>query len=145
MGESERATTDVDAPPAAARGAGARTVLVVVDDENIRGLVQSALRVADYDVLTASDGREALRTVYGQSWTPALLLTDIELPGMGGVELAARLTAERPGMRVLLMTGRPDSVAPALDRALVSGVLLKPFTSDEVRSAVGRVLERGHG
>lgn len=141
MGESERASTDdVDALPEAARGAGSRTVLVVDDDEVIRGLVRAALRSGGYEVLTAADGREALRAIYAETSTPALLLTDIEMPGMGGIELAARLTAERPALRVLLMTGRPDSVGPALERTMVAGVLLKPFTTDELRAAVARAL-----
>jgi CheY-like chemotaxis protein len=140
MGETERARPDDAAPPEAARGEGSRTVLVVDDDEVIRGLVRAALRSGGYEVLLAADGSEALRVLYGESSTPALLLTDIEMPGMGGIELAARVTAERPDMRVLLMTGRPDSVGPALDRAMVAGVLLKPFTTDELRRAVARAL-----
>jgi CheY-like chemotaxis protein len=139
MGETERASPD-DVAPEAARGEGSRTILVVDDDEVIRGLVRAALRSSGFEVLLAGDGREALRVIYAESTTPALLLTDIEMPGMGGVELAARVTAERPAMRVLLMTGRPDSVGPALDRAMVAGVLLKPFTTDELRRAVARAL-----
>ena|SRR5688572_3367986 len=142
MGDSERAVHDPASLPAAPAEAtpraGGQTILVVDDEELVRAYVATALRAAGYEVLTASDGREAMRVVYGEARTPALLLTDIDMPGMGGVELAARLTAERPGMQVLLMTGRPESVEPALDRAVVAGVLLKPFSTDELWQAVAR-------
>jgi CheY-like chemotaxis protein len=141
MGESERATPEQsEAPPEAHRGEGARTVLVVDDDPGVRSFVGAVLRASGYEVVAAADGREAMRFVYGSSSTPALLITDLEMPVMGGVELAARLKAERPQLRVVLMTGRPDSVAAALDRPMVAGVLLKPFTVDALRTAVSRAL-----
>lgn len=121
-------------------GSGQRRVLVVDDEPAVRGFVAAALRASGYEVVEAADGREAMRAIYAGSTTPAVLITDIEMPVMGGIELAARLTAERPRMRVVLMTGRPDSVAPALDRAIVTGVLLKPFTADALRAAVTRAL-----
>jgi len=143
MGETERAAVDdFDARPGPAPGgAWSRTILVVDDEVAVLAFVAAALRRAGFDVLLAKDGREALKVVYGESRTPALLLTDIQMPAMGGVELAARLTAERPNLRVLLMTGRPDSVGPALERTIVAGVLLKPFTVDELRDAVDRALQ----
>jgi len=149
MGDTERAVNDPATLPAAPAEATPRptggTVLVVDDEELVRAYVATALRAAGYAVLTAADGREAMRTVYGESRTPDLLLTDIDMPGMGGVELAARLTAERPGIQVLLMTGRPESVEPALDRTIVVGVLLKPFSTDELWQAVARCLPPAAG
>ena len=112
-------------------------VLVVDDDVAIRSFVADALRASGYDVVVAANGRDALTTVYADTLSPALLLTDIEMPGMNGIELAARLRADRPSTRVVLMTGREASAARARDRdGLVEGVLLKPFDLAELLDAV---------
>jgi CheY-like chemotaxis protein len=59
------------------------------------------------------------------------------MPGMTGIELAARLTAARPDVRVIFMTGDAESANRARDRAgFVDAVLLKPFTTAELREAV---------
>jgi CheY-like chemotaxis protein len=90
-----------------------------------------------YEVTVASGGREALRAMYAESASPALLVTDIDMPGMTGIELAARLTAERPAVRVILMTGDVASAERARGReAFVAAVLLKPFSAAELRDAV---------
>src|SRR4051794_29541887 len=112
-------------------------ILVVDDEPAVRRFVTDALRSSGYDVVGAGSGREALGVVYGHSQTPTLLLTDIEMPGMTGVELAARVRADRPAIRVILMTGREASAARARERAgLVEGVLLKPFGLAELLDAV---------
>jgi CheY-like chemotaxis protein len=112
-------------------------ILVVDDEPAVRRFVTDALRSSGYDVVGAGSGREALGAVYGESQTPTLLLTDIEMPGMTGVELAARVRADRPAIRVILMTGREASAARARERAgLVEGVLLKPFGLAELLDAV---------
>jgi CheY-like chemotaxis protein len=112
-------------------------ILVVDDEPAVRRFVTDALRSSGYDVIGAATGREALGAVYGESQAPTLLLTDIEMPGMTGVELAARVRADRPAIRVILMTGREASAARARERAgLVEGVLLKPFGLAELLDAV---------
>jgi CheY-like chemotaxis protein len=112
-------------------------ILVVDDEPGVRRFVTDALRSSGYEVAGASTGREALAAIYGETRTPTLLLTDIEMPGMSGVELAARIRADRPGIRVILMTGREASAARARERAgLVEGVLLKPFGLAELLHAV---------
>jgi CheY-like chemotaxis protein len=115
-----------------------RAKVLVVDDEGpIRRFVAGALRSSGYDVATARDGREALIALYGETASPALVLTDIDMPGMSGVELAARIRADRPATRVILMTGREASAARARERAgLVEGVLLKPFGLAELLQIV---------
>lgn len=138
MGETGRGTPDgLAAPGREARGPGGRGVLVVDDESAVRNLVQSVLRTMGYEVTVASGGREALRAVYAESATPALLVTDIDMPGMTGIELAARLTAERPSVRVIFMTADTASAERARDRArFVAAVLLKPFTTGELREVV---------
>jgi CheY-like chemotaxis protein len=121
-------------------------ILVVDDEPAVRRFVTEALRSSGYDVVGASTGREALAAVYGESRTPTLLLTDIEMPGMSGVELAARIRADRPRIRVILMTGREASAVRARERAgLVEGVLLKPFGLAELLHAVLEALAESPG
>jgi two-component system OmpR family response regulator len=110
----------------------------VVDDEPaIRAFIAGGLRASGYDVVVAASGRDALAAVYADTLSPALLLTDIEMPGMNGIELAARLRADRPATRVVLMTGREASAARAREhQGLVEGVLLKPFGLAELLGAV---------
>ena len=116
-------------------------ILVVDNDAAFRRFVGDALRSSGYDVAVAAGGRDALAAVYGENRSPALLLTDIEMPGMNGVELAARVRADRPAIRVILMTGRQSSAARARERAgLVEGVLLKPFGLAELLDAVTAAL-----
>jgi two-component system cell cycle sensor histidine kinase/response regulator CckA len=121
-----------------AESAAPRPRILVVDDEPaVRRFVVEALRSSGYDPVGAGSGREALSALYAESQTPTLLLTDIEMPGMTGIELAARVRADRPGIRVVLMTGRETSAARARERAgLVEGVLLKPFGLAELLDAV---------
>jgi CheY-like chemotaxis protein len=125
-------------------GATARARILVVDDEPpIRRFVADALRSSGFDVVTARDGRDALTQLYGDTRSPALVLTDIDMPGMGGVELAARIHADRPATRVILMTGRETSAVRARERVeLVDGVLLKPFGLAELLHVVLSALAR---
>jgi CheY-like chemotaxis protein len=138
LGETGRAAPDGLAGPEREVGApGGRGVLVVDDEPAVRHLAQSALRTMGYEVIAVSSGREALRAAYGESAAPALLLTAIEMPGMTGIELAARLTAEKPSVRVIFMTGDAASADRARHRTgFVAAVLLKPFTSAELRDVV---------
>ena len=134
---------DQSVPAAGTSSRAARRPVVVVDGD--RADCSRASRVlgeAGFEVISAVDGRAALRQVFATSETPSLLVCAIELPGMSGIELAARLSAARPGVRVILMS--PD--AAAVERArrhtgLVRAVLLKPYTSDALRSAVAVALD----
>jgi CheY-like chemotaxis protein len=116
----------------------ARSVLVVDDDPGVLGVVSRILRRAGGDVATASNGREALRLIAGGRVNPGLLVTDIDMPGMTGIELAARVAAMRPGTRIVMMTGDALSAAAARKHVgLVEAVLLKPVTIDELLEAIG--------
>jgi CheY-like chemotaxis protein len=120
-------------------------VIVVDDEPAIRRAVGEMLRARGHEVILAGGGPEALRAVYERSSAPAVLVADITMPGMTGIELAARLRAVRPAIRVVLMTGLPDSAELARDRPeLVSAVLVKPFSAAELLAAVDLALgDRG--
>ena len=90
-------------PQAVARGAG--TILIVEDDPGLRALAEEVLSAAGYGVLAVQDGAGALDASEQHAGRIRLLLTDVILPNMSGKEIAARLTAIRPEMKVLFMSG----------------------------------------
>ena len=119
-----------------------RDLILLVDDERaIRTSVCSALTAAGHQVVTASDGVEALRRFHTDGHRVALLLTDVALPGLDGFELADAARALRPELPVLFMSGYADDVVRSrgLDPAQVQ-VLAKPFRLAQVAAAVARVL-----
>jgi len=146
MREREERAPEGGSPLAAAGTAAAarsrrRLILVVDDDQALLSLAIRSLRSHGHDVRGAASGREALLAIYGGGPSPALLLTDVEMPGMSGIELAARVAADRPGVAIALMSGNPALVETARDRPeLVRAVLVKPFTVDELLGLVGRII-----
>src|SRR4051794_6623362 len=84
------------------RVGGRQVGLVVAEEPIIRQFVGRALDAAGIEHALAADGREALRAVADGLVQPQVLLTDIEMPGMSGIELAARVLALRPGLRVVM-------------------------------------------
>jgi PAS domain S-box-containing protein len=84
---------------------GGETILVVEDHEDVRTYVAHTLQGSGYRVLTAASGREALQRAERQSDPIHLLLTDVVMPEMTGLELARRLRSIRPDLRVLFMSG----------------------------------------
>ena len=129
-----REAPDAEAPP---DPSGGLAVLVVDDDPVIRAYVARALTLAGFEVAVASDGRDALRLVVDGRVRPAVVVTDIDMPGMSGVELVARLLALRPALRVVMMTGDEESAQAARGHpSIVDEVLLKPMRIEELVRAV---------
>jgi signal transduction histidine kinase len=112
---------------------GTETVLVVEDEDIIRNLVARTLREHGYEVVEARYASEALERWAERRDEIALVLTDIVMPGMSGVELAARLDAERPEVRIVLMSGFADPIAGHhVEAPRTAGFLEKPFTPSEL-------------
>jgi CheY-like chemotaxis protein len=115
------------------------SILVVDDDPIVLAVVSRVLRRAGALVTEATNGRDALRAVAGGETRPTILLTDVDMPEMNGIELAARIRSMRPKVAVVLMTGDPASAAAARAHPdQVGAVLLKPITTDELLLAVRR-------
>ncbi len=119
-----------DAPAAAAEPRrGDEVVLVVEDDASVASIVRHTLDSHGYQVLYAENGRHALEVADAHEGPVNLLFTDVVMPEMGGVQLAAELTSKRPDLRVLYSSGYTNS---ALVRrgSLLGGVQLlqKPFS-----------------
>ena len=132
----------IEAPVAAPRDdngrgplpGGTQTILLVEDEEAVRGLVREILSRLGYRVLVASDGIEALALSQRFEEAIHLLLTDVIMPGMDGRELAERMMAARPDTRILFMSGYAEPPIP--DDVL----LQKPVTPDALARKVAEVL-----
>jgi two-component system, cell cycle response regulator CpdR len=116
-------------------------ILLAEDDEPVRGFVRRALECDGYTVVTAADGAEALDILERGSKPFDLLLSDIRMPMMDGIQLALAAARDFPAMPILLMTGFADQRerANGLD-AIVRDVVTKPFSLAEIRAAVKRAL-----
>ena len=123
----------------AARG-GTETLLVVEDDEALRQLLERLLATAGYAVLSAATGAEALELCASGEEQIDLVVSDVVLPGIGGVELVSRLRERFPDARALLMSGYTEEV---IGEALAPGTrfLGKPFTAAELRAGVRDLLD----
>jgi two-component system, cell cycle sensor histidine kinase and response regulator CckA len=132
---------EVKRPPVHA--GGDETVLVVEDDDGVRRLVRRVLEPAGYTVLSAATGPEALQLCEERADPVHLLLTDVVLPVMDGSTVAERLTALRPGVRVLFMSGYMDE-AVGRHGVPVTGLnfIHKPFTASELLGRVREALDR---
>ena len=120
---------------------GTETILVVEDEEGVRSLVRLALISGGYTVLETRDAESALAICSRHDGPIHLLLTDVVMPQMSGPEVASRVAALRPGIRVLYMSGYTD------DAVVHHGVLTrdmpfiqKPFSPVSLRMKIREVL-----
>ncbi len=118
-----------------------RTILVVDDDLSVLSVIKCMLECGDYNVLIAHSAESAMRMAERDDLSIDLMLMDVMMPDTTGPELAERILALRPHLKVLFMSGYTDSEVvrvKILDRAL--GFLPKPFTSDSLLERVQKVL-----
>jgi PAS domain S-box-containing protein len=132
---------DDPVPPGPAPG-GTETILFVEDEDAVRATAREVLESNGYTVIEARDGIEALEQSERHPGEIQLLVSDVVMPRMGGGELAQKLTAARPGLRVLFISGYPDD---ALVRHGVvehgSSLLQKPFALADFVRKVREVLD----
>ena len=122
---------------------GGETVLLVEDQEAVRALTKEVLQRHGYRILEASGGEEAIAMARQYAGDIDLLLTDVMLEGMNGRKLAELLTATRPTIKVLFVSGYTAEVI-ANRGVLESGIafLQKPFSADGLTAKVREVLAR---
>lgn len=121
-------------------------ILVVDDEESLRVLVARGLTMDGHSCLMAADGAEALDVLVAEEGRFDLLLTDIRMPLMDGIALALAAKQKFPELTIMLMTGYAEQRerAKSLD-AIVSDVLVKPFTIADLRATVLKVIEGSIG
>jgi CheY-like chemotaxis protein len=115
-------------------------ILIADDDAATRDLLRRALEVDGHAVKAAADGAEALELIRAGLGVD-LLITDVQMPGIDGIRLAAEAAALRPGLRLLMMSGYPDQLARAAALPVARVLTLsKPFTLDKARAEVRAAL-----
>ncbi len=122
-----------------ATGASRERILLVEDAARVRAVVREILEMHGYDVIEAQSGADALALAERHTGPIALMVTDVVMPEMSGLELAERLRPRRPDMRVLYMSGYADDAIVRLgaDAAL----LAKPFPPDALAAKVREILD----
>jgi len=121
---------------------GDETVLLVEDEPEVRSLVQRILKTQGYTVVTAANPDEALAVAREFKGPIQLMVTDVVMPGMSGVQLAERLVPTRPDMKVLFVSGYTNDAIGhhgVLDPG--TAFLQKPFTPNALARKVRDVLE----
>ena len=110
-----------------------KTILVVDDDPHLLATVKALLANREYNVYTATNGVDALQQSRDHPGEIHLLLSDFQMPGMSGIDLATAMTLERPDLKVLLMSGFDGGML-----VLNEGwhFLAKPFIASQLRALV---------
>jgi two-component system cell cycle sensor histidine kinase/response regulator CckA len=118
------------------------TILLVDDEEFLRRLLARVLDGAGFDVIEAENGAAALRAAADLEGALRLVVTDVHMPVMNGIEFAREFRPRYPAVPVLFITGRDAGITD--DPAFFDGHLLrKPFRSEAFLAAVGRLLGNG--
>ncbi len=115
------------------------SILIADDEPVIRDLMRAILEGSGYRVATASDGREAIEEIDHREYD--LVISDILMPEVDGLELIRHLRRRRPDTKILAMSGAVNRIHLKTACAFgASGTLLKPFRLDTVRAAVSELL-----
>jgi PAS domain S-box-containing protein len=138
--------SEPERPVAPLNGSGA-TILLVEDERPVRSTVRRLLERHGYTVLEAGNGQDALALVIDRGGEIDLVLSDMVMPGMGGMELADRVRALSVGIPVLLMTGyTEEAITRAGERPHDERIIEKPFTQNSMLEKVrGALATRRNG
>jgi DNA-binding response OmpR family regulator len=116
------------------------TILIAEDESMIRGLIVDALTEAGYTVIEASNGTEALALLDRPDHV-TLIVTDINMPGLNGIDMARAVRRDKPDLPILFASARGDLLGDS-DLARPYNVISKPFRLDELVRRVQALLER---
>jgi DNA-binding response OmpR family regulator len=118
-----------------------KSILIVDDEKNIRLTLSQALKALKVETDTAANGEEALAKLKEKEF--CLILLDLKMPGMDGMEVLRRVREIRPDIRVIILTayGTIESAVEAM-RLGATDFIQKPFSADEIRELVSRVMDR---
>ncbi|WP_130472112.1 PAS domain S-box protein [Candidatus Magnetaquicoccus inordinatus] len=143
MLQEDKALQQPFAGKSGAQHAGSGRILVVDDEVQIVTIYEQLLTIAGYEVVAVSDALEALHLVVAQPDRFTAIITDQAMPGMSGVELAARIKALAATLPILLCTGLGEtSLADSEQLRCVDAVLHKPVPLSVLRAALDKLLQR---
>ncbi len=122
---------------------GSETILLVDDEVHVSSILAEVLGEHGYQVLSANSGDQALTLLASRASEIDLVVTDLKMPGLSGLELARRIRSVAPGMRVVLISGHSDeNLEQERERTAASAFLAKPFTSQALTKTIRDVLDR---
>jgi DNA-binding response OmpR family regulator len=118
-----------------------KPILIVDDEKNIRLTLSQALKILEVETDTAANGEEALAKLKEREF--GLILLDLKMPGMDGMEVLRRVREIRPDIRIIIITayGTVESAVEAMKLGAVD-FIQKPFSPEEIRELVSRVMDR---
>ena len=131
----ERPSEDLAVPRESPALSGTETILLVEDEEGVRHVVEAMLKRHGYQVLSSNSASEALSLAERYSGPIDLLISDMVMPGMSGRKMAECLTAQRPAIKVLYVSGYGEPV----DSQARAAFLQKPFTSEDLALKIREV------
>lgn len=135
--EKPSALPPLPVEPAAAVGVLAGKLLIVDDDDAVRAFVSIATQRLGYQVLNASDGVDALKQLENNPDQIGLILTDVNMPKMDGLELVKALKKRPTSPAIAVMSGRLDpTVRIALQAEGVTAFLNKPFSTEALKTTL---------
>jgi hypothetical protein len=120
---------------------GSETLLLVDDEDGVRTLIAAVLKTNGYDVLEAPNGVAALAVYEKNAHKVDLVLTDVVMPQMDGLELGRQLAERSRELKLLYMSGYRDTAIASANGELPHAFLLKPFTMDTLLDKVREVLD----
>ncbi len=139
---SEGVSATKELAPKSPPSTGRETILVIEDEEALRELVAHILKSRGYNVLQAADGRAAIAINRQYASSIDLVLCDVIMPGMCGPDVVKQVRSDRPGLRVLYVTGYAESeVLDYGGTECATRILLKPYTPDTLFRAVRQMLD----
>jgi CheY-like chemotaxis protein len=135
-----RVMSDKPKPARSDKPASPATILVVDDSKDIRDLYRAALQHQGYDVLFAASGENALQLCRMHKGVIHLIVIDVVMPGMSGLELATKLLPLRPDLKVLFVSAFVQQTVLQSRLRSVDGYLAKPFPSERLVAKVQEML-----
>ncbi|MCX5776694.1 MAG: response regulator [Candidatus Firestonebacteria bacterium] len=115
-------------------------ILIAEDDQGIRGLLEQGLESKNYNITTAANGQEAIGKIKKETFD--LILCDIKMPGVGGIEVLKEAKNRNPDTRVIMITGYGEDAAYIDSKRFgATGFINKPFNIDEVVASVEKALK----
>ena len=118
------------------------SILVVEDEEHFRDIIKQVLELEGHHVSLAGSGEEAVKLCQGLTFD--LVITDLVMPGMNGLDLTSFLRRFHPNLPVLVFSGASEAL---LEEAAARGAVLtlrKPFTAEELLAMVDRILKKAN-